>query len=424
MIKQGRAPSTQARRPSRPVNWEEPANMDGRDQRGVAAAGAGVAGIEAAGVLASEAQFGVPGGHGFAAENANHLLDIFRGRKAKLVGYDNAAHGADRWVDGGFIQSKFAGTAYVTVDLCFDEHTGKFRYWNSDGTPMLIEVPRDQYDEVIRLMRVRISRGQVEGITDPDAAEQIIKKSPFTYRQVRNIARAGTVESVVYDSVNGAYVATTALGISAGIRFAQGLWSGESTNRALREAFATGVKTFGVSFVAHVLAAQLAKAGLHQALRASSERAVRLLGARATAFLVNGVRNSKNIYGAAALSSGARILRGNIIINAATFVVLSMVDFTDIARRRISPKQLLINLTGTAAGLGGGAAGAVAGAAVGSAVPGPGTVVGGVAGFLFGATAGHFATRAVHALIGLKLATDHDDMTAIVTEVLGARAAA
>lgn len=179
------------------------------------------------------------------------------------------------------------------------------------------------------------------------------------------------------------------------------------------------MKTFGVSFVAHVLAAQLGKAGLSRALTATSEKAVRMLGTRVTAFLVNGVRGSQNIYGAAALSNGARIVRGNVIASAASFVVLSMVDFTDIARRRISPKQLLINLTGTAAGIGGGAAGALAGAAVGSVVPGPGTLVGGGAGFVFGAVGGHFATKAAHALVGLKLTTDRDDMIAIVTEVLG-----
>jgi hypothetical protein len=44
-------------------------------------------------------------GHGFAAEDANHFIDLLRGRSAQVVGAKNEANGADRLVNGVLIQS-------------------------------------------------------------------------------------------------------------------------------------------------------------------------------------------------------------------------------------------------------------------------------------------------------------------------------
>ena len=38
-------------------------------------------------------------------------------------------------------------------------------------------------------------------------AKNIVKKGHFTYEQAKNIAKAGTVESITYDAVNGAIIA-------------------------------------------------------------------------------------------------------------------------------------------------------------------------------------------------------------------------
>ncbi len=51
-----------------------------------------------------------PGGHGFAAEDANTLLDRLRGRVAEVVGMSNAVHGADRVVDGVLVIAPGVGT--------------------------------------------------------------------------------------------------------------------------------------------------------------------------------------------------------------------------------------------------------------------------------------------------------------------------
>ena len=49
-------------------------------------------------------------------------------------------------------------------------------------------------------MQNRIDKGQIKGVTN---AEDIIRKGHFTYEQAKNLAKAGTIESLTYDAVNG-----------------------------------------------------------------------------------------------------------------------------------------------------------------------------------------------------------------------------
>ena len=65
-------------------------------------------------------------GHGFAAEKANHLYDLFHGEDAQIIGSDNAKNGADRLVNGVEIQTKFCNSGSKCISECFEN--GKFRY--------------------------------------------------------------------------------------------------------------------------------------------------------------------------------------------------------------------------------------------------------------------------------------------------------
>ena len=117
-------------------------------------------------------------GHGFAAESANDLYDRFTGKNAQIVGGDNAKDGADRIVNGTNIQSKYCSSGSKCVRECFRD--GKFRYYNSNGSPMQIEVPADKYDDALKAMQERINRGEVRGVKK---AEEIIRKGNVTYDQ-------------------------------------------------------------------------------------------------------------------------------------------------------------------------------------------------------------------------------------------------
>lgn len=363
-----------------------------------------------------EEKFHARQGHGFAAERANTLYDKMTGHDAKIVGDDNAKNGADRIVDGVYIQSKYCATGSKCINECFEDGgNGNFRYM-IDGKPMKIEVPSDKYEDAVRAMEEKIRRGQVNGVTDPNEAKSIVRKGHFTYAQAKNIAKAGTIESLTYDAVNGVIIATSAFGVTAMITLATSVWSGEDFNDAIKLATYSGIKVGGTAFVTSVIAAQLSKAGLNSALVGSSEAIVSVMGPKASAVLINAFRSgAKPIYGAAAMKSAAKLLRGNTITAGVTFVVLSSFDVANIFRGRISGKQLFKNMVGTAATVGGGTGGWLAGAAAGSAIfPGVGTVIGGIAGSLIGGAA---AGKVSNAVVGEFIEDDADEMVKIIQDV-------
>lgn len=384
--------------------------------RGAESGGLGIGAYQTVNNQYEEEKFHARQGHGFAAERANTLFDRLTGHDAKIIGDDNAKNGADRIVDGVYIQSKYCATGARCVNECFEQDgKGTFRYM-IDGKPMQIEVPSDKYDEALQAMEEKIKNGQVKGVSEPEEAKKIVRKGHFTYAQAKNIAKAGTIESLTYDAVNGAIIATSAFGVTAMITLATSAWSGEDFDDALKIATYSGLKVGGTAFVTSILAAQLSKAGLNSALVGSSEAIVSMMGPKASAILINAFRTgAKPIYGAAAMKSAAKLLRGNAITAGVTFVVLSSFDVANIFRGRISGKQLFKNMAGTAATVGGGTGGWIAGAAAGSAIlPGVGTVIGGIAGSLL---AGAAAGKATNAVIGTFIEDDADEMVEIIQNV-------
>lgn len=244
-------------------------------------------------------KFSTPRGHGFAAERANHLYDILHGKDSVIAGDNNAKNGADRIVDGVNIQSKYCKTGAKCIKECFEND--RFRYFNADGSPMQIEVPLDKYDDAVKAMEERIKKGQVPGVTDPAKAKEIVRKGNFTYEQAKNIAKAGTVESITFDAANGVVIAAYSFGLSAGLTFAISLWRGEDVDVALESAAAAGLKVGGTAFLTAVVTSQLQKSVLNGAFKASSDAIVNLMGPKASQMLVNALRTGKNIYGAAAM---------------------------------------------------------------------------------------------------------------------------
>lgn len=358
--------------------------------------------ISNATTLYGEEKFHAAEGHGYAAERANTLFDKYLGHDTIILGDDNQKNGADRIVDGIKIQSKYCETGGRCISECFED--GKFRYFNSDGSPMQIEVPSDKYDAAITAMEERIRRGQIPGVENPEEAKNIVRKGHFTYNQAKNIAKAGTVESVTYDAANGMIIATSTFGMTAILTFATSIWNGESVEVALESAAFNGLKVGGATFVTAVLAGQLSKAGLNSLLVGSSEAVVKAIGPKASAVLVNALRSGKDIYGAAAMKSAAKLFRGNVITGTISVVVFSTGDVINIFRKRISGPQLFKNVTNTAASVTGGTAGFIAGFAVG----GP---VGGLLGAMIG---GSTASEASNAILSNFIEDDANEMVRII----------
>lgn len=296
-------------------------------------------------------------GHGYAAEQGNNLYDTINGKNAEILGDDNAKNGPDRIVDGQLIQTKYCQNANASVNAGFKN--GKYRYLDSNGNPMQLEVPSDQYDEAIRIMEEKIRKGQVPGCKNPKDASKIIRKGNITLKQAINIAKAGTIESLVFDAAHGAVIGLSAAGISSTIILARALWNGEDLDTALDIAMYSGIQAGGITFVTSVISSQITKTSVSNILIEPSNELVKLLPSTVRKQLLAAIRDGAPIYGAAASKNLAKLLRGNFITQVVTVLVLSSNDIFHYAQGKISGKQLFKEVTTLVSGLIGGGVGGV-----------------------------------------------------------------
>lgn len=351
-----------------------------------------------------------PAGHGELAEEANSIIDRLQGHQAEILGRDNAKNGPDRSVDGVLIQTKYYKTARGSLEACFDSSSHQYRYLAKDDTPMQLEVPKDQYQQVLRGFEKKISQGKVPGVSDPKDAEKIVRKGKLTYDQAVNLTKPGTVESVTYDAATGAVTCSCAFGLSFLATTFMAYRETRDVTGAVQAGIAAGVQVFGLSFAQHMVVSQISRAGLSNALMAPSQAVVGGLGFKASATIVNGLRaltGKTAISGAAASKQLAKMLRGNAVSAAVTLAVFSVPETYKLFQGKASGAQYAQNMACLATSVAGGIAGATAagvaaakvGAAAGTAVsPGVGTIVG-LAGGMVGGTVGTVAASAVGGIL-------------------------
>ena len=372
--------------------------------------------------VAGEEIFTAPAGHGYAAEAANvqsaALKGIIKGETVKHTGdeIDPATHRmkkngpdyivTDRNGRTTEIQSKYYNNPKSTLKACFDE-SGKFKYFSENGEPMMIEVPADQYDKVLADMKDKICKGDIPDITDPAKAELIVRRGAVTYEQAVNIARFGTIESLIYDAKKSCVSASSALGISAIVTFCTCIWNHDSIDQALQKSLYSGIKVGGNAFITSILVSQASRAGLNKLLKSSSEAAIKAIGPKVAAAIVNSARiGAKAIFGTAAIKNAAKLLRNGTVATGISLTLTLVPDIAEVFRGRISGKQLVKNLAGNVGGIGGGVAGATLGTSI---HPGLGTVAGGLVGGIAG-------SLGVGAISDLLAEDDADEMLDIITE--------
>lgn len=339
-----------------------------------------------------------PAGHGELAEEANNIIDRLQGHQAEILGRDNAKNGPDRSVDGVLIQTKYYKTARGSLEACFDPSSHQYRYLAKDGTPMQLEVPKDQYEQVLRGFEKKIRQGKVPGVSDPRDAEKIVRKGKLTYDQAVNLAKPGTADSLKYDAATGAVTCSCAFGLSFLATTFMAYRETRDINGAVQAGIAAGVQVFGLSFAQHMVVSQLSRTGLSNALMAPSQALVGKLGFKASATIVNGLRaltGKTAISGAAASKQLAKMLRGNAVSAAVTLAVFSVPETYRLFQGKASGAQYAQNMACLATSVAGGIAGAVAGTAVS---PGVGTVVG-LAGGMVGGTVGTAAAGALGGIL-------------------------
>lgn len=339
-----------------------------------------------------------PAGHGELAEEANNIIDRLQGHQAEILGRDNAKNGPDRSVDGVLIQTKYYKTARGSLEACFDPSSHQYRYLTEDRTPMQLEVPKDQYQQVLRSFEKKISQGKIPGVSDPKDAEKIVRKGKLTYDQAVNLAKPGTAESLKYDAATGAVTCSCAFGLSFLATTFMAYRETRDITGAVQAGIAAGVQVFGLSFAQHMVVSQLSRTGLSNALMAPSQAVVGELGFKTSATIVNGLRaltGKTAISGAAASKQLAKMLRGNAVSAAVTLAVFSVPETYKLFQGKASGAQYAQNMACLATSIAGGIAGAVAGTAVS---PGEGTIVG-LAGGMVGGTVGTVAAGVVGGIL-------------------------
>jgi len=354
-------------------------------------------------------------GHGFAAEKANHLIDRIRGRSAVVVGDNNAKHGADRLVDGHYIQTKYCKTAGKSVGQGFGAD-GYYKYRGSDGTPMQLEVPSDQYAKARELLIKKMELGKVLGRDEkpmpPERVDEVLRKGRVSYKQAVAITRFGRIQSLAYDAAEGAVIGLTAGGISFGISgFLHYINTGDR-NAALRAASVQAGKSFGMTMLVYVGTQQLHRLETVQAtlklidFSASSPTTLRLLqsGLGIEASSAEGAVNAIN-----------KSVRGTVVASAVILVVMTGPELIKLIRGRISRAQFMKNVAIGASGVIGGTVGGFVGGVLGAPLGPYGVIAGRFAG---GVVGGMFAAKIASVVADELMEDDRVAMLAIVSEQL------
>lgn len=352
-------------------------------------------------------------GHGFAAEDANALNDALHFRHVDKVGTSNAKNGADRIVNLIQIQTKYCQTANQTVNAAFDDKTGLFRYNN-----MLLEVPKDQYNEAVNLMKDKIKGGQVPGFSDPNKAVQIIKQGDVTYQQAKNIAKPGNIDSLIFDVKSQAVVALYAGGISFVISYVMASRSGKDRKECLQIALSSALKIGTLSIIAGVATQQLLRTTLGRSCAAFYTHLGRDLVRNIYAtemgkHFVHGYASHslhQPLTNAAARNSCARMMSSNFLTGSVMLVAISTPDFyRAMVNKSISWNQFSKNLIVSGSGVAGG----VSGGAIGFSLGGP------IGGAIGGLTGGISSSLIARKLSNFLIKDDAEKMFQLVKTQLG-----
>lgn len=327
-------------------------------------------------------------GHGYAAEDANAINDILSFNDVKGEGRNNAKDGADRIVGDVHIQTKYCATPEASVNAAFGNNgSGSYRYYSEYG-PQSLEVPSDQYDRCVSLMEEKIRNGQVDGVSDPDMAKDIVKKGCCTYKQAKNIAKAGNIDSLVFDAKTGVVVALSSLGVSFCVKFclsAMSCRSQEELKVAAQLAFLDGLKNGTITLSTTILSMQIIRtqfgrdfANIMQHMSKSSIDSLYRFGTAKE--LVHDIATNlwdKSLSGAAAKGVVIKLLRTNAITGVVTFVVSSIPDtYNFVVANRLSTPQFVKNLVVSGSSITGATVGGIIGLKFGK----PGAFIGSMVG--------------------------------------------
>ena len=285
------------------------------------------------------------------------------------------------------------------------------------GRKFPIEMPADQYEEIASIAKLFGNK------------DDVIIKGRFTYVQAKNVAKAGTIESLKFDSKSALVSSVGVAGIAFYMSYANSIWNGMSIKDSIKNAFYDAIKAGGITALTNIISGQVMRTTLARQGTILLRPAVRALyhsgnlGKVAVEKIAEAVLG-KAVHGGAAINCVSKVLRSNAITAAVSTAIVTAPDlYRTLIAGNMSwgqfSKNLTVNIAGVAGGTGGWMAGAAAGTALGSIVPGIGTVVGGIVGGIAGAIGGGMAaSSATKAVLDGFIKEDADEMMELVNQVL------
>lgn len=312
-------------------------------------------------------------GHGYGAEYGNKTVDRILGKKVEGGQEKENGHhkksGADKIVNGQKVQTKYYKSAA-------DTYRAGFKDSSHDYSGQVIEVPRDQYNEIKNRLQKDIDAGNMDGIEPGTPAENYLKKGYFSYSQSYRLAASGTIESITMDMANGIMTSMTSASITAIIIFASGVWQGKDVKEAAKDGLMTAGQVIGKGAVIYTITMQVSRGKVwNYALGKRVDSPMSKVSEEVAEKI-----NSKIVNSSVGTKLNLQEVTGQKLVSGA--VTVAVVFGPDVCRAcmgKISVKQLAKNATAGAAGL--------AGMAVGSAVT-AGNPLGGMIGGAVGGAVG------------------------------------
>lgn len=314
-------------------------------------------------------------GHGYAAEYGNITVDRLLGKDVvnEAQNLDTATgrqrvDGADKILNGEFVQTKYHKDFSSLWNETFAK--GKVRY-TVNGKLMKIEVPRDKYAGYCEKLQRRIDAGQIDGISPGTKASSILQKGYFSYDEACNIARAGTIEGLSVDMVNGIIESEYSATISSVLIFAVSIWKGKTLREAAQASIEVGIQVMGRSAMIYTATMQLTRSKIGVSFLNVNEINNPIMSLSKK--LTHDIQTSKLANTKVGEQLGLKSITDKALVsNAVTTAVVFGPDICKFFSGKISGKQLFKN---SAVGAGG-----IAGSMVASAFGPVGMVVGGFVG--------------------------------------------
>jgi len=217
-----------------------------------------------------------------------------------------------------------------------------------------IEVPKDIYIEVVKLMSEKIKEGMIPGITSSKEAINIVRKGKLTYRQAKNIAKSRIFKEISYDEEHGTVNCYFELGMTFLVAWNTARSVGKKNEEALQYALATGIEVFGISFIDSFIDAQISASSINEIVKEISDYIVEKIGHKATHAVVHSIREvaGKHLIIRGSLGKYlVKVFRLNAIVQALTFIIFSVPNTYRVLNKRISGSQYLKNISSLMGGM-------------------------------------------------------------------------